>query len=343
MKREIDTPFLWFSQLVDGSPKPWKHFDIDGLMVNAYEILQKKNTDKEVRERGIHRYLRFEGPIAMDSGGFLFMKKKSLDVDPQRILELYELGKPDLGVVLDHPLEPNLRPLERKRRQMKSLKNTGYMVKSKKSRNPELIPVIHGHSSQTVSWYIRALNRVSDFKTYGIGSLVPSVFNTKGAGGIYNVLRIVSHVRKKVPDKRIHVFGIGSTLTMHLMFYAGADSVDSSAWRTKAAFGAIQLSGVGDRYITPRKRHKIYLNLSSAEKEILARCKCPVCRKEGLEELKRSFKARALHNSWVFQKEIEKTRELIKKDEYENYLQKILTRSTLSNAFKYAVKLGVRG
>jgi 7-cyano-7-deazaguanine tRNA-ribosyltransferase len=339
MKREISTPFLWFSQPVDGAPKPWKHFGIDGLMVNAYEILQRKSTDEAVREKGIHRYLAFEGPIAMDSGGFLFMKKKSLNVDPQRILELYELGKPDLGVVLDHPLQPNLPSVERKRRQMKSLKNTRDMVTSKRSSNPELIPVIHGHSPQTVSWYIRVLKRISDFETYGIGSLVPSVFNTKGAGGIYNVLKIVSYVKKKVPDKRIHVFGIGSTLTMHLMFYVGADSVDSSGWRTKAAFGAIQLSGVGDRYITPRKRHKIYPNLSSVEKELLAECRCPICRKEGLKELRKSFEARALHNSWVYQKEIEKTRELIKEGEYEDYLQKILTRSALSNAFKYAVKL----
>jgi 7-cyano-7-deazaguanine tRNA-ribosyltransferase len=342
MARETESPTLWFSQIVNGQPRPWMHFRMDGIMVNAYEILQKRRTYGIVEEKGIHGYLKFPGPIMMDSGGFLFMREKALDVNPEEVLKLYESSRPDFGVVLDHPLEPNLSRTERRRRRMKTLKNTEFMVDSKKGHNPELIPVIHGHSSQAVSWYMRALGRISDFETYGIGSLVPSVFNTKGAGGIYNVLRIISYVRKKVPDKRIHVFGIGSTLTMHLMFYAGADSVDSSAWRTKAAFGAIQLSGVGDRYITPRERHKIYRNLSPAEKEILAECKCPVCRKEGLEELKRSFKARALHNSWVFQKEIEKTRELIKKDEYENYLQKILTRSTLSNAFKYAMKLGAR-
>jgi 7-cyano-7-deazaguanine tRNA-ribosyltransferase len=338
MTRKTESPILWFSQEINGSPKPWRHFKIDGLMVNAYEILQMKVTREKIKDKGIHRYLEFKGPITMDSGGFLFMKKKILDIHPQEVLRLYELSKPDFGVVLDHPLEPNLPQTERKRRQLKSLKNTRYMIDSKRGHNPELIPVIHGHSSQTVAWYIRALNRISDFETYGIGSLVPSVFSAKGAGGIYNVLRIVSYVRKKLPDKKIHVFGIGSTLTMHLMFYAGADSVDSSGWRTKAAFGAIQLSGIGDRYITPRKRHKTYPDLSNRERNILTRCKCPVCRKEGLDELKRSFKARALHNSWVFQKEVEKTRELVKKNEYESYLQMILTRSRLSNAFRYAMK-----
>jgi 7-cyano-7-deazaguanine tRNA-ribosyltransferase len=339
MTRKIESPTLWFSQTINGSPRPWKHFKIDGLMVNAYEILQTKEAIKKVRDVGIHQHLGFEGPILMDSGGFLFMKKKALDVHSQEILQLYEDGKPDFGVILDHPLEPNLPQAERKRRQLKSLENTRYMINSKKGHNPELIPVIHGHSSQTVSWYIRALNQISEFETYGIGSLVPSVFNTKGAGGIYNVLKIVSYVRKKLPNKRIHVFGIGSTLTMHLLFNVGADSVDSSGWRTKAAFGAIQLSGIGDRYITPRKRHKPYRDLSTKERRILAECKCPICKKEGLDKLKRSFEARALHNSWVFQREVEKTRELIKQNEYKSYLQGIFTHSTLSNAFKLSAKL----
>jgi len=324
---------------MNGVPKPWKHFEIDGLMVNAYEILQKNRANLMVREKGIHKYLVFDGPIAMDSGGFLFMKKKILDVHPQKILELYELSKPNFGVILDHPLEPNLSNAERKKRQLKTLENTWYMVNSRKEHNLELIPVIHGHSIRTISWYIKKLHQINEFKTYGIGSLVPSVFNSKGAGGIYNVAKIVSFIRKRLPTKKIHVFGVGSTLTMHLMFYVGADSVDSSGWRTKAAFGAIQLPGVGDRYITARKRHKIYRDLSENEKEILARCKCPVCKKEGIEKLRTSFEARALHNSWVFQQEVKMARKLTKKGKYESYVKEILSRSSLSDTFNLSIEL----
>jgi len=140
MATEIDSPFLWFSQLVNGTPKPWRHFRIDGVMVNAYEIIRKRRIDALVRQRGIHDYLGFDGPIVMDSGGFLFMKKRTLDVDPQRILELYETSQPDFGVILDHPLEPNLPLTERRSRQMRTLKNTEYMVKLHKNQNPELFP-----------------------------------------------------------------------------------------------------------------------------------------------------------------------------------------------------------
>jgi tRNA-guanine family transglycosylase len=174
------------------------------------------------------------------------------------------------------------------------------------------------------------LNEIGDFSVYGIGSLVPSVFTSKGAGGIYNVVKVVSAVRKALPEKTIHVFGVGSTLTMHLMFYVGADSVDSSAWRTKAAFGAIQLPETGDRYISLRKKHKHYPQLRQEELRILDECKCPACKGEGLEGLRKSFTMRALHNAWVHQREIEKVRKLVSEGEYERYAKEVIRRTKFS-------------
>jgi len=36
---EIEVPFLWFTQPIKARPRPWRFFRIDGLMLNAYEIL----------------------------------------------------------------------------------------------------------------------------------------------------------------------------------------------------------------------------------------------------------------------------------------------------------------
>lgn len=126
---------------------------------------------------------------------------------------------------------------------------------------------------------------------------------------------------------------------MHLMFYAGADSVDSSSWRSKAAFGAIQLAGVGDRYITSNKRHKKYLNLSRKEKRILDSCRCPACRQHSLGDLRKNFELRALHNAWVFQSEIEKVRRLIKKNRYEDYVEQVLKINRFYSVFEHVRKL----
>jgi tRNA-guanine family transglycosylase len=114
------------------------------------------------------------------------------------------------------------------------------------------------------------------------------------------------------------------------MFYAGADSVDSSAWRMKAAFGAIQLPGIGDRYISRKKRHKVYRDLSRDEKTLLEECKCPACRGYSLRGLRESFKLRALHNAWVYQKDVEKARKLVKKREDETYVKDILSKTRFS-------------
>jgi len=334
----LERPFLWFSQLVDGHPKPWEHFKIDGIMVNAYEIMETMRTESEVRQRGIHDYLGFKGPITMDSGGFLFMQKETLKVDPLSILKLYRKSRPDYGVVLDHPLGSNLTTSERKRRQLRTLRNTRHMVESRSSSDPELIPVIHGHTSHSIKWYVQELQEIDDFDIYGIGSLVPSAFNTRGVGGIYNVIEILCQVRKLLPEKKIHVFGIGSAITMHLMFYAGADSVDSSSWRSKAAFGAIQLAGIGDRYITSNKKHKKYLNLSRKEERILDSCACPACRHHSLGNMRKNFQLRALHNAWVFQNEIKKVRKLIRQNRYENYVEKVLKRNRFYPVFEHVRK-----
>ena len=344
MTCKIEFPFLWFSQLINGRPKPWEYFKISGLTVNAYEILQKKKANDNIIKIGIHKFLGFNGFIMMDSGGFLFMKKSKILIHPRTILELYKKSCPDFGVILDHPLNPNLSLKEIKRRQIITLKNTKYMIENHTDRNPKLIPVIHGTTIKSVQWYLKKIKEIGDFNIYGIGSLVPSVFNSKGAGGIYNVIEIITFVKNQLPNKKIHVFGIGSTLTMHLMFYTGADSVDSTAWRTKAAFGAIQLPGIGDRYITPRKRHTKYPNLSKEEKKILENCECPICKEFSLKELTQSFEKRAIHNSCIFQKELNIARKLLNEDEkeYEKYVENILKQTKFYKAFKFAKEVKLK-
>jgi tRNA-guanine family transglycosylase len=339
---------LWLSQEVRGTPEPWKHFTIDGVLLNAYQVLLNPNVANALRTQRVHSFLDFNGPVMMDSGGFSFMMKKSVKVTARRITELYESSKPDLGVVLDHPLMLGLNRREIRRRQLVTLRNTEKMLAMRETSNPELMPVIHGHTKESVEWFIKRLDKIGDFKWYGLGSLVPSVFNARGVGGIRNVIEMLCYTRKCLPGKLIHVFGVGSTVTMHLMFASGADSLDSSSWRTKAAYGIIQLPGIGDRYITGRAGKttgKKYLDLSEDEKKTLERCRCPGCRQNGLAGLRGlnnsqgSFQLRALHNSYVFQREVEKARRMIREDRYMTYVDRIVGRTRFSSALELAKSL----
>jgi tRNA-guanine family transglycosylase len=335
------TPFLLFTQTIKGVPKPWKYFKIDGIMVNAYEILQSPEVNEEIQKQKIHNFLDFRGLVTIDSGGFFFMRKKILDVKPETILQLYKKSKPNYGVVLDYPIALETSAKEIRKRQLKTLENIRIMTELHDASNPELIPVIHGHNVKSIEWYLSKLNQISEFETYGVGSLVPAVRNQRGSNlTIYDAVKIISYLRKKLPDKKIHVFGVGSTLTLHLIFYAGADSVDSSSWRTKAAFGAVQLPGVGDRYITKNKKRKNYPDLSKNEKRLIENCKCPACKNHSLQELKKSFVLRALHNAWVYQKEIETVRKQLRNGGYNEYVYEVLKGTRFFKVLKFIENSG---
>jgi len=337
---KIDYPMLWFSQIVGANDSaPWKYFKVDGLLMNAYNFMQHPHSFNQVQRLGIHNYLGYNGPVIMDSGGFLFMKKKKMDVNAKQIISFYEEAKPNFGVVLDHPLFPSLTEKQNKKRKLKTLENTKIMLKNKITKNPVLIPVIHGYQPNEIRWYLKKLKKFGKFPIYGIGSLVPALYNVRGVGGILNVMKIILEIRKQIPRAKLHVFGTGGALTMHLMYYAGANSLDSSAWRTKAAFGAIQMHGMGDRWVSKSKRHKPYPKLSRDEKKKLENCRCPMCRKYGFRGLQQDFTARAIHNAWVHQQEVRKARKLIRENRYDEYVEKMMKKTNFARLFQAIKKI----
>lgn len=98
------------------------------------------------------------------------------------------------------------------------------------------------------------------------------------------MINAISIIRKEFPDSFLHVFGVGSVSTMHLMFSLGVDSVDSMSWRMKAAYGAIQLPGIGDRFISPKNSRKKLM-----EEHLLSKCECPICVNKSLKERKKAL------------------------------------------------------
>lgn len=321
---KLKFPFLWLTQLSNLYPKPWDYFEVEGVMLNAYEILKNPRIAERMREQKVHKYLKFTGQIAIDSGGFLFMKHNEVPISPAELVELYEQWKPNFAVSLDHPVFPSLPENVIKKRQLTTLENLKTMIEIKKSKNPVIIPVIHGYNKSSLRWYINRLEKLGEFNIYGIGSLVPLAKRIKGAkGGLYKAIDVLMMIKDFLPERKLHVFGIGSSITMHLMFLAGADSVDSSSWRFKAAYGAIQLQGVGDRYITGKAKPR-YPNLTKEEKEILEKCECPACKQGGIQGLKEKFSLRALHNAWVYQKEVQTARQRIEEGTYEEYVKSLV-------------------
>lgn len=341
--KKLETPSLWLGHPIDLTPKPWESIKLKNLMLNAYYILKKPSAYEKICKMGVHDYLNFNGLVMMDSGGFLFQKKDEMQLDPLKVLDLYEKSKPDIGVILDHPFNPNSTNHENKKRWELTLKNTEIMVESN-SKIP-LMPVIHGYSLKELQKACSDIKKIDDNpKLIGLGSLVPLILNTTAASNRFSnctqfILEAIKLIRNEFPNSMIHAFGIGSARTMHLMYSIGTDSLDSTGWRIKAAYGTIQLPGIGDRHPKTRNNGRRFIN--NGEKEILAKCQCPICKNKNLTQrldiLDESFPSRAIHNAWVFKKEEKDHKIAIKEDKTKPFLEKRLKKGIYSKSFEYLI------
>lgn len=316
---KVLTPILWLGHRAGGTPRPWQAFHLPGVLMNAWDILSTGQASQEARKAGIHQYLGLDKscPALLDSGGYLYLKRNDVKADPCEILALYEDLNPTIGVVLDYPLDPFMAAEVNVKRWQETLANTRLMFE----RNGCLIlmPVIHAHSVVQARKACADLRQiVGEPNIVGIGSLVP-LMRTHHDGRLlasenyqssrHLAVEVIKAVRTEFPRSFLHVFGVGGTTTMHLMFALGVDSLDSIGWRLKAGYGAVQLPGLGDRFTGSRyRRNRTLLIEDKVAKEALIECQCPVCQEhnaleERLMALDQSFNNRALHNAWVFVQE----------------------------------------
>ena len=344
----VQTPILWLGHDLDGgSVKLWNEvgLDVPGVLLNACQILEKPVVAETIRTDGAHDYLGYRGPIMMDSGGFLFQTRTTMSATPQRVADLLAGAQPDVGVVLDHPLNPSLKHHHHRRRWVRTLRNTEQMASSVGSC--AFVPVVHGYSLGSLQRACADVKRVlGNWPFIGLGSMVP-LLKGSNLGGRFRYRRkdgrhgnhvsfvadAIALVRREFPEAFLHVFGVGGTTTILSLFALGVDSVDSVAWRLKAAYGAIQLPGISDRFLSPRRQSaKTRRILQGVEETVLRSCRCPVCSSYNTigwqkRRLDTSFKARCIHNAWVFLKEVALLRKAIPRGSASEFVAQRLSRS----------------
>jgi 7-cyano-7-deazaguanine tRNA-ribosyltransferase len=294
-------------------------------MFNASDFVSKgKHCNGSKLDTGIHNAIGFGRPIMMDSGGFSFLRRGSLGIRAAAIASVYNVVKPDYGMVLDRPLFPSANRRTERAWQDVTLRNTREMNNLVSRKATKLVPVVHGSTPPSIDRFLTELDQIGEFDVLAVGSIVPALFNVRAGPNLDKVLHALIHLRASRPRVHLHALGVGSMKSMHMMFLLGIDSVDSSSWRTKAAYGAIQIPGCGDRYVTDHKRHFKARAISAEERRVLDRCKCPICINGEVGELKRSFTGRALHNAWVLQKEAAHARTLKRQGKYIDFARGVL-------------------
>ncbi len=194
------------------------------------------------------------------------------------------------------------------------------------------VPVVH--AGRYLSRYIDAIEaspKLAAKDCIALGGLVPNLLRAPKAAAYSSILQDLITVRERFADKRIHVFGIGGTATLHLAELLGFDSADSSGWRNRAARGIVQLPGSGDRVVAElgnwRGRRP-----SKDEWERLKRCRCPACVQFGVGSLRASglegFSHRAAHNLWIILQEARWVRDRIDAGTYQRCYRRRLDNTT---------------
>lgn len=318
-------PFVWLGHDLKSPFHVWEHVTgCQGVCLSAAQVLTKPGFNRDFRTRGLSEVLSFKGRVFLDSGGFRFQRTAQDEFDSSDVLELYRSLGPDVAAILDCPMDPTLPDAVNTQRWRQTLRNTRRMLDDGGELN--LVPVIHAYDGVSASARHAQLREVfPNPSMLCVGSLVPllrasyigkrfSSCNEKGASATIErwakIAEVITTIRKLEPSRPIHVFGAGSLSTISLLLLLGINSIDSTGWRMKAAFGAIQLPGLGDRFPQPaRKSLKTRRGLSSGCLDQLSVCNCPSCGGQSLARrikcLGGSFHQRAIHNAHVLISEVD--------------------------------------
>jgi tRNA-guanine family transglycosylase len=293
------------------NPKPWLDIPNCAIMINAYDIFQNGRLEKSIRSKGIHDELGLISEVcAMDSGGYQFISKGQEEkIDPHAVIDLQIASGVDIAVSLDYPILLNHTQKEAELFTKKSLENIKLAHNTIKN-GIEVMPVIHGTSAKEVANYFDLINKIGDFKIYGIGGLVPQMKQRNTSHKRYfNIIDRVIEARQqlnKIDDmKLLHLFGVGSPLAGLLFLLAGADNMESISWIMNAKYFLVYQDKYGARKVSSQTT----LCTTPVKWEEYD-CRCPICKNKDLEEIEslmklggnEGFKNRAMHNAFVYQR-----------------------------------------
>ena len=221
-------------------------------------------------------------PLLIDSGGFaslfqnttvksvagLGVLQTSTDdgietLHPRDVLEFQEKHA-DVAFTLDFPIPPSMALSEGRRRNKLTIANARWAIENRRRKDMLLYACVQGWD--TASYRACAIAYADlGFDGIAIGGLVPRVSDMDG------VLAIVDAVRAAVPNKPLHVFGLGKPDTVEILFSRGVSSVDSSSYVKLAAEGRLwgqPTARLSDA--TPTERLNLALcNLATAAQRVM--------------------------------------------------------------------------
>ncbi len=278
------------------SPKAMREdFSCAAIMTNAYII--KKRFESKAVEKGVHRFLNFDGVIMTDSGAYQALVYGDVQTTNEEIIRFQEDIGTDIAVILDVPTgwgvsrrfaEQTVEETFKRARELSAFKKRSDLVWTGPVQGGAFLDLI-ANSAEKMSelpFHVHALGSPTPvMEQYLFSTLVDMIVTTK---------------RHLPTDRPLHLFGAGHPFMFALAVALGCDMFDSAAYALFAR---------ADRYMTDIG------TLRLDEIEYLP-CSCSACTKTNPAELKEMPKQKrqkllAAHNLHVSLAEIKRVKQAI--------------------------------
>ncbi len=300
-----------------------KSIGAQAVFTNAYIIYQNRNKREIVLNKGIHEFLNFDGLIATDSGAFqqYMYNNKEMVINPAEIEAFQEKIDSDFPVILDIPVQLDDTYEQAIFKVNETLKRAKDNIERRRNTNCNWFGPVHGGKYKDLLKKSAVEMSHLDFAVCAIGGLVKAFIDYR----FELTLEVLLTVKKNIiPNKPIHMFGLGLPQFFSLAIACGCDLMDSAA------------------YILYAKENR-YFTLSTGTKNLEELtefpCHCPICMKYTPNELRvfeDDLKTQLLakHNLYLSFSELKTVRQAIREGNlWELVDQRIRTHPNLVKAF----------
>jgi len=305
----VETPLLF--PVINPSIQPisprkiGEVFGCEALITNAYIL--KKHFQNQPAERGLHKFLDFNGVLMTDSGAYQILRYGDIETTPKEIVEYQEKIGTDIATILDYPTGLKVTRKHAEKTVNTTTKNAKQLFKTK-TRNDILWvgPIQGGQYLDLVAKSARQMRKLP-FNIHALGS--PTEIMQQYRFDL--LVDMILTAKMNLPiQKPLHLFGAGHPIMFSLAIALGCDLFDSAAYAIYAR---------NNRYMTPNGTHRL-------EELDYFPCPCPKCTKTTPKavsqmQTKKRQAFLAEHNLYTCQAEIKQIKQAIKNGRLWEHLQ----------------------
>ena len=207
----------------------------DGILVSKVVVESSKKKKALIQKIGIHKFIRFPGPVMGDCGAFGYIEQEVPPYTTEEILEYYQYLGFNYGVSIDHLIVgPFAEPGVREKRYNLTLKNAQEFIQKHQAGGYTFTPIgaVQGWSPESYAKAVKAYIEMG-YEYIGLGGLARAPSQ--------EILGILESIHPHLtPRTQMHLFGVGRLNAVPVFRHLGVTSFDSAsplrkAWLDSAA------------------------------------------------------------------------------------------------------------